>query len=181
VSAPATAASGDAVTAAGRRSLAHRGGRAELALAGLVLGVGVVVLVSTAQTEVPVVDNVMGPRFFPFVVGTLLVATGLWLAVDVLRGGRGEPDVDENLDPGLPTDWRALAVIAGAFLAHVLLVLPAGWPVAGAVLFGGVAVALGARLRVAVPVAVVLAALVFVVFEYLLGVPLPVGVLEGVV
>jgi putative tricarboxylic transport membrane protein len=169
------------MSAAAQTTVGRRGGRAELGLAALVLTVGAVVLVSTAQTEVPLVDDEVGPRFFPFVVGALLVVTGAWLAVDVLRGGRGEPDVDENLDPGLPSDWRALAMIGGAFLAHVLLVVPAGWPVAGAVLFAGVAVALGARPRVAAPVAVVLAALVFVVFEYLLGVPLPVGMLEGVV
>lgn len=171
---PATAA-----TAAARAKAP--GGRTELGMAALVVAVGVVVLVGTTQIDEPLVDNVVGPRFFPYGVGSLLVATGVWLAVDVLRGGRGRPDVDENLDPSLPCDWRAVGVIGGAFLAHVLLVVPAGWPVAGAVLFAGVAVALGARLRVAAPVAVALAAVVFAVFEYALGVPLPLGLFEGVV
>jgi putative tricarboxylic transport membrane protein len=157
------------------------GGRAELGMAALVVAIGVVVLVGTTQIDEPIVDNVVGPRFFPYGVGALLVTAGVWLAVDVLRGGRGQPDVDENLDPSLPCDWRAVAVIVGAFLAHVLLVVPAGWPVAGAVLFAGVAVALGARLRVAAPVAVLLASVVFAVFEYALGVPLPLGMLDEVV
>lgn len=156
-------------------------GRAELVVAALLLAAGAVVLVDTAGVQAPITSGVVGPRFVPFGVGGLLVVVGAWLAVDVLRGGRGMPEAEQDVDPAAASDWRAVAGITAAFVAHAALVQPAGWPVAGAVLFWGVAVSLGASLLRAAAVAVVLSGVVFVVFDVLRGVPLPAGVLEGVV
>lgn len=156
-------------------------GRAELGLAALVVLIGAVVLANTATLQTPATVNVVGPKVFPFAVGALLMLVGGWLALDVMRGGHGAPDAGEDVDLSRRGDWRTVAYVAGAFAAHVLLLRPAGWPIAGAVLFWGVAVALGARHRVrAAAVAVALSALVYALFS-LLGVSLPAGVLEGVV
>ncbi len=156
-------------------------GRAELGLAALVLAIGATVLLQAATLETPATVNVVGPRVFPALVGALLVVVGGWLAVDVLRGGHGDPEAGEDVDTSRPSDWRALGYVTAAFAAHVVLLRPAGWFIAGAVLFWGVAVALGARNRLrAAGVAVVLSAAVYLVFSYLLGVSLPTGVLRGV-
>lgn len=156
-------------------------GRAELGLAALVVTVGVVVLVDASRISAPETSNAVGPRFFPLLVGLLLVVVGGWLAVDVLRGGTGEPEIEEDVDLSRPSDWRTLALLVAAFVVHALLIGPAGWPVAGAVLFWGTAAALGSRswLRDGA-VSVALAVLVWLVFARGLGVGLPAGPLfEG--
>lgn len=157
-----------------------RTGKAELALAALVAVVGVVVLVDAYRIVAPATSNAVGPRFFPLVVGVLLVVAGSWLAVDVLRGGTGQPEIEEDIDLARPSDWRTLALLTAAFVVHALLIKPAGWPVAGAVLFWGTAAALGSRswLRDAA-VSVTLAVIVYLVFARGLGVSLPAGPLFG--
>jgi putative tricarboxylic transport membrane protein len=156
-------------------------GRAELGLAALLLALGVFLLVETQRIAVPVSANTIGPRFFPTVVGGVLVVVSLWLAVDVLRGGAGEMEAAEDVDVSRSSDWRTLALLSGVFLGHAVLLEPLGFPVAAALLFFGVAASLGSRRWARdAAVAAVLAVLVFVVFARGLGVGLPAGVLQGV-
>lgn len=157
-------------------------GKAELGLAVLLLAIGVFLLVETQRIAVPVNANAVGPRFFPTVVGVVLVVVSLWLAVEVLLGGHGQMEAAEDVDASPSSDWRTLALLSGTFLGHAFLIEPLGFPVAAALLFFGVAASLGSR-RWARDgaVAVVLALLVFVVFARGLGVGLPAGVLQGVV
>lgn len=156
-------------------------GRAELGLAALLLAIGVFLLVETQRIAVPVNANAVGPRFFPTVVGAVLVVVSLWLAVDVLRGGRGEMEAAEDVDVSRSSDWRTLALLSAVFLGHAFLLEPLGFPVTAALLFFGVAAALGSRRWARdAAIAVVLAVLVFVVFARGLGVGLPAGVLQGV-
>ena len=67
------------------------------------------------------------------------------LAVDVLRGGRGEAEGGEDVDLSHPSDWRTLLLLVAAFVANVVLIEPVGWWFSGAVLFLGCAYALGSR------------------------------------
>ena len=157
-------------------------GRAELGLAALLLAIGVFLLVETQRIAVPVNANAIGPRFFPTVVGAVLVVVSHWLAVDVLRGGRGAMQAAEDVDTRRSSDWRTLAILSAVFLGHAFLLEPLGFPVAAALLFFGVAAALGSRRWARdAAVSVVLAVTVFLVFARALGVGLPAGVLDGVV
>jgi putative tricarboxylic transport membrane protein len=157
-------------------------GRSELLVAALVVAVGVFVLVQTAAITVPQTANVVGPKFFPTAVGAALLVVGVWLAVDVLKGGHGDPDVGEDVDLSRPSDWRTIGLLGGAFALHAALIDVAGWPVAAGVLFWGSAFALGSR-RYArdAAVTVVLVAVVFTAFTRGLGLTLPAGVLGPVV
>ena len=111
-------------------------------------------------------------------------AAGRWpliLAVDVLRGGRGEAEAGEDVDLDEPSDWRTVALLAGIFLATAALIDPLGFPITGALLFWGSAYALGSRNLSRDPlIAAVLSLATFAVFNTLLGVPLPGGPLMGV-
>jgi putative tricarboxylic transport membrane protein len=123
----------------------------------------------------------VGPGAVPVVVGSLLVIVAGFLAVDVARGGRGEPEGGEDIELTGRSDWRTVALLAAAFVANALLIEPLGWPVSGAILFWGSAFALGSRhyVRDAV-IAVVLSVGSWYLFVLGLGISLPVGILRGI-
>jgi putative tricarboxylic transport membrane protein len=115
------------------------------------------------------------------VVGALLLITAVFLAVDVLRGGRGEPEGGEDIDLAGGTDWRTILLLAAAFVANALLIEPVGWWFSGAVLFWGSAFALGSRHYVRdAAIAFALSFGTFYLFVLGLGTTLPPGVLRGI-
>jgi putative tricarboxylic transport membrane protein len=157
-------------------------GRSELVVALLLLALGALVLFDTAQLEPGLGQRgPIGPKAVPTVLGVLLLVTAVLLAVDVLRGGRGEPEGGEDVDLSHRADWRALLLICGAFLANIVLIERAGWPVSGAVLFYGCAYALGSRRYVRDGlIAVALSVGTWYLFAAGLGISLPVGILKGI-
>lgn len=154
----------------------------ELVIAVVVAGLGVFVLLEARTIVVPGSANTLGPRAFPFLVGGLLLAAGVVLLVQVLRGRLGREEGGEDVDLEMRTDWRTVAILAAVFVVHVFAINPLGWPFAGTILFAGSAVALGARpWWRALLVGLVLALLIQVVFGALLGLSLPPGpLLRGV-
>lgn len=158
-------------------------GRSELGVAAFLLLIGVVVVVDAARLPESIGQvGVVGPKAVPFVVGGLLVVTAVLLAVDVLRGGKGEEEAGEDIDLAHPADWRTVGLLAGAFLSNALLIERIGWPLSGALLFFGAAFALGARRLV--PLVAVSLAMSFgsqLLFAHGLGVSLPAGVMSQVI
>lgn len=151
----------------------------EYAFGGLVAAIGVFTLVD-ATTIAARADNAVGPRAFPYAVGALLVVTGVAAIVATARGKLGEAEEGEDVDAGVRTDWVTLGKLGAVLVAHLVLIGLAGWPVAAAVLFFGAAWTLGAVWWRALPVAVVMALVVQVVFAHGLGLSLPAGIFEGV-
>jgi putative tricarboxylic transport membrane protein len=123
----------------------------------------------------------VGPTTVPIAVGILLVVTAVLLAVNVLRGGRGEQEAGEDVDLEHGSDWKTLGLLVVAFVANILLIERLGWPVSGAVLFFGTTFALGSRhlIRNAV-VSVALSVGTWYLFNLGLGIALPVGILKGI-
>lgn len=159
------------------------GERSELAVVGFLATLGVLVLLDAATMPPnPSQYGPVGPQAVPYAVGGLLLVTAVVLAVDVLRGGRGESESGEDVDLSTPPEWRTVLLLAAAFAANIALIDYAGFLVSGTVLFWGSVYALGGRryLRDAV-VAVVLTVLTYLLFAYGLGVPLPAGPLDGVI
>lgn len=166
--------------AAGRRSWLRE--RSELGVCVLLLALGVLVLTDALTMDVDITQRgPVGPKTVPVVVGAGLLVIAALLAVDVLRGGRGEAEGGEDVDLSEPADWRTVLLLSGIFLGSAALIEPAGFPVAGALLFWGAAFALGSRRVDRDPlIAAVLSLITYVVFDKLLGVPLPGGPLMGV-
>ncbi|WP_100499166.1 tripartite tricarboxylate transporter TctB family protein [Geodermatophilus chilensis] len=157
-------------------------GRSELGVALFLGALGVLVVVSALLLpESRIARGPVGPAAVPVVVGGLLVVTSVFLAVDVWRGGRGEPEGGEDIELTGRSDWRTVAMLAAAFLANALLIEPLGWVISGAVLFWGSAFALGSRhyVRDAV-IAVALSMGSFYLFALGLGIVLPPGILRGI-
>jgi putative tricarboxylic transport membrane protein len=169
------------MTSAPRGSVEEQG-RSELGVALFLGALGLLVIVSALLLpESAIARGPVGPAAVPVVVGGLLVVVSVFLAIDVLRGGRGEPEGGEDIELGGGTDWRTIAIVAASFLANALLIEPLGWPVSGAILFWGAAFALGSRhyIRDAV-IAVALGVGSWYLFVLGLGISLPVGILEGI-
>jgi putative tricarboxylic transport membrane protein len=159
-----------------------RKNRAELGVSLLLAVVGAAVVLDAARLDVPYSQSdPVGPRTVPFIVGGLLLVCAVALAVNVLRGGSGEAEEGEDIDLSAPTEWRVVLPLLGAFLANILLIDVLGWVISGALLFWGSSWALGSRhlVRDAV-ISVTLALVTFYGFYVGLGIPLPAGVLEGV-
>lgn len=157
-------------------------GRSELGIALLLGAAGAVVLVDAAGLVTPYSQSdPVGPRTVPYIVAALLIGCAVLLAVNVLRGGRGEAEAGEDIDLTHPSDWRTVLPLVGAFLANVLLIDAAGWVISGTVLFWGSVWALGSRhyLRDGL-VSLALSLLTFYGFYLGLGIALPAGLLEGI-
>ena len=157
-------------------------GRSELGVALFLGALGLLVIVSALLLpESRIARGPVGPAAVPVVVGGLLVLTSVFLAVDVWRGGRGEPEGGEDIELTGGSDWRTVALLAVAFLANALLIEPLGWVFSGAILFWGSAFALGSRhyVRDAV-IAVALSIGSFYLFALGLGIVLPPGILRGI-
>jgi putative tricarboxylic transport membrane protein len=157
-------------------------GRSEYGVALFLAALGVLVVVQgLLLPESQVARGPVGPAAVPVLVGGLLVVVGAFLAFDVARGGRGEPEGGEDIEITGGSDWPTIAMLAAAFVANALLIEPLGWVFSGAILFWGSAFALGSRhyVRDAV-IAFALSFGSWYLFALGLGIVLPPGVLEGI-
>jgi putative tricarboxylic transport membrane protein len=123
----------------------------------------------------------VGPRLFPTAIGVILIVLAVILAVAIPRGSVGEADAGEDVDPDTPSDWRTVGLLVGVFVATILLVKPLGWAITGALLFAGAATILGSRHYVRnIVIGAVLSVGSFYAFYSGLGIPLPAGILDGI-
>lgn len=114
----------------------------------------------------------VGPRAFPAMIGLGLVLVGgihLWGARTV--------DVESEVDPA-EYDWRAVLGVAGVFGVQIFLLPWLGWMPTAVFLFMGVSRAFGAKsYRWTFVIGLILASVTFLLFNFVLGLNLPAGVL----
>lgn len=157
-------------------------GRAELGVALLLGAASVLVFLDANGLVTPYSkSDPVGPKTVPFVVAALLMVCAVLLAINVLRGGKGEAEGGEDVDLAHPADWKTVLPLAGAFILNILLIDWAGWVISGTVLFWGSVLALGSRryFRDGL-ISVALSLLTFYGFYLGLGIALPAGLLEGI-
>lgn len=157
-------------------------GRSELGVALLLGAVGVIVLVDALALATPYSQSdPVGPKTLPYIVSGVLIVCAVLLAVNVLLGGQGEAEGGEDIDLTHPADWKTVLPLVGAFVANILLIDWAGWVISGTVLFWGSAWALGSRHYVRDGIiSILLAVITFYGFYLGLGIPLPAGLLKGI-
>ncbi len=157
-------------------------GRSEFGVALFLGALGVVIIVQALLLpESLIARGPVGPKAVPLVVGGLLVIVAAVLAIDVARGGRGEPEGGEDVDLTGRSDWATMALLVAAFVANALLIESLGWPISGAILFWGAAFALGSRRYIRdAAIALVLSVGTWYLFVLGLGIALPVGILRGI-
>ena len=121
----------------------------------------------------------VGPGMVPRIVGTLTFFLGVLLLREAFTGGfRG---VDEEAEVHRPMDWVAFAWVSAGLLGYGLAIEHAGFILSSTLLFVLVARGFGSRrwLLNAV-VGLVLAVIVYAIFNYGLGLTLPAGILKGI-
>jgi putative tricarboxylic transport membrane protein len=195
-------------TAAGTTAKPQASGMAELLVPAILVAIAVFLIIGTANMVQPPSVQRPGPTFFPGIIIALLLVMAALSTVQTLRTVRArragllqdeqEAHLDADGDPieeippdpppgrepwpvGAVTDWRAVLTVLGSLVAFMVLLRPVGWIVAAAVLFWGVAYALGSRRPLFdVSVALVMSSVIQLTFGYLLGLNLPAGFLAGV-
>ncbi|MFC4146440.1 tripartite tricarboxylate transporter TctB family protein [Micromonospora mangrovi] len=156
--------------------------RAQYGVCAFLALVGGLVLADAARTGHAISSaDPIGPKPVPILLGVLLLIVAAVYAVDVARGGTGEPEAGEDVDLSSPIDWRTVLLLIGAFLVNAVLIERLGWVISGTLLFWGSAFALGNRHHVRnLLIAVALSLITFYTFAIGLGVNLPAGVLQGI-
>ena len=110
-----------------------------------------------------------------------MIVLAIILAIAIPRGSTGEEEGGEDIDTSTPADWRTVGLLVGLFVAVIVLVVPLGWAITGTLLFAGAATILGSKRYVLnVIIGVVLAVGSFYAFYSGLGIPLPAGILDGI-
>ena len=134
----------------------------------------------------PVPGQQVGPNVFPLVVGVGLAICGGMIALGIGRSYEDEAEADlakitgPAEDVGQSHSWlRGLMALLppGLLLFYVLAVDRLGFLPTAAVIVLGTSLALGARLRLALGMAIAAPLFVNLVFSKLLRVPLPSGLL----
>lgn len=152
----------------------------QLGLAAALVVVGAYTVYDATTLRVGFGDPV-GPRVFPYVIGSVTIVLGVLLVVATLRGDVPEAEGGEDIDLRQPADWTTVLKLVGVLMFTVLTVSFLGWAISGAILFVGSAWSLGSRTLVRdVIVGLVLSVVSWYAFHEGLGVILPAGILDGV-
>lgn len=150
----------------------------ELAFAGSLLILGLVVLYDTSKMLVPPGSGTVGPQIFPYLVSGFVIFISLGLFVQIFRGNLGVPEGTEFGEVVEKTDFKSLAMVAGSMLTYPLLIERAGFIIASSVVFFGVAFAYGAKnLLKNLAISVIFSLIVYFAFSKGLNVSLPAGIL----
>ncbi len=153
----------------------------ELAFAGSLLLLGIIVLIDTNNMLVPPGSGSVGPQVFPTIIGIFIIAVSIILAIEILRGNYGQPEGTEFGEIKAKTDWKTLSTVAASILTYPFLIESAGFVIASTVVFFGVGYAYGARKLIRnLLIALIFSLIVFLTFTEFLNVNLPAGLLKGI-
>lgn len=144
-------------------------GRTDRVLGAALVALGLAAVWGAQAIEVRFLGDPVGPKPFPTAAGVVLALSGLFVA----------------LRPGPKVAWPApsrLAAIAAAVAAlalYAVLMRPLGFVLATALAVSVSAIVFGARARAAVPFGLGVGAALYALFDRVLEIPLPKGVLAG--
>jgi putative tricarboxylic transport membrane protein len=151
----------------------------QLGLAALLAVIGGFTLYNASTLEVGFADPV-GPRVFPYVVGTVMIGLAVLLTVATFRGDLPEEEGGEDVDLTHPADWGTVLKLVAVLVFTIATINLLGWAINGALLFAGSAWALGSRtLLKDLLIGVVLSLTSWYAFYVGLGIPLGAGLLDG--
>ena len=140
----------------------------ELIVGAFVLAIGLFIGLETYEMA-STGTTVVGPQLFPYIVAFGLIAVGVSLLREAVSGHVAH-------ERGFELDWRAVALGSGGLILQMLLLERLGWIIATTLMFILATLAFRERrVFLSVVIGLVLTALTFAVFNYGLGLGLPVG------
>lgn len=141
----------------------------EAVLGGLVLGLGLFIAIETSSLQVAPSNAAIGPTLFPYLVATGLVIVGTLVLSQAFFGHIAH-------ERGFELDWLAVSIVAGGLILQILFIERLGWVISTTILFVAVAAAFGSRQwLVNIAIGLVLTLLALAVFNWGLGLSLPMG------
>ena len=153
--------------------------RSQYVLAAALALVGLYTIIDARGLNVGFGDPV-GPRVFPYLIGTGMIVLAILLAIVTARGDIAEAEAGEDVDLTSPADWVTVGKLVGILVLNLLLVNVLGWVITGTLLFAGCAWSLGSRTLVRDVIVGAVMSVASWYFFWGLGVPLPPGVLDGI-
>ncbi len=159
----------------------RRRDKAQYGLAALLAVIGAYVLYDASTLSPAFSDQPVQPSAFPYVVGGALLVLAALLALAAARGDVPEAEEGEDVDLTVQADWPTVAKLVAVFSLNIALIDLLGWAITGAFLFAGTAWVLGSRRHLFdVVVGALLSVGTWYGFYVGLGVPIPPGILDGV-
>jgi putative tricarboxylic transport membrane protein len=152
--------------------------RGELFVSLALTALGIFVIMGTQSIPAGAGYSQIGPRAFPYLIGSGLLIIGGILTWQAVSGGwRNVPmDQEEHASP----DWAAFALISAAVILHMVSIGWAGFILASTFLFILIARGFGScRVVRDIVVGAVLSTAAFFIFTLGLGLKLPNGLLGG--
>lgn len=150
----------------------HRPDRAALVIAAVLASVGLVIGWSTAGMGGAASYSRIGPATFPYVIAAAFLGLSVWTAVAAFRGEFPAREKQQLA----PMVW-----IVGGLAAQMLLLKTAGFSIATGLLFAATARGFGrGPLWATIPLGVVFAGLIWLVFAQGLTLALPSGAFEQI-
>ena len=156
-----------------RSSEARRPDRAALVIAAILVVVAIGIAWSTSQTGGVAGYSPVGPKTFPYIIAAGLFGLGVLTAIEGWRGDFPERE---------PQALAPMAWIIGGLAVQMLTMKTVGFSIATGLLFAATAKGFGrGPLWFTVPVGIVFAFVVWVIFAKGLQLSLPAGWLESLV
>lgn len=156
----------------------HTTGKRRPDRAALIVAAGLLLLAVIIAVDMQRLSNVasyarIGPQTVPLIVAACLAGLAIWTAIEAWRGDFPERE---------PQEARPVLWIVGGLLAQIALLRFTGFSIATGVLFGFVAYGLGRKaLWIGIPVGIILALAVWILFAMGLSLTLPAGPLESAI
>ncbi len=154
--------------------------KAQYGMAVLLAALGIYTIIDATTLKVGFADPV-GPRVFPYLIGSVMVLLAVLLAVATARGDRGEPEEGEDIDPDAKPDMMTVLKLVAILVFNIATIDFLGWAITGAILFAGCAWALGSRTLLRdVVIGAVISVGSWYFFYSGLDIPLSPGILDGI-
>jgi putative tricarboxylic transport membrane protein len=154
--------------------------KAQYGMAALLAALGIYTIIDATTLKVGFADPV-GPRVFPYLIGSVMVVLAVLLAVAAARGQRGEKEEGEDIDPDAQPDMMTVLKLVAILVFNIATINILGWAITGAILFAGCAWALGSRTLLRdIIIGAVLSVASWYFFYSGLDIPLSPGILDGI-
>lgn len=156
-------------------------GKSALIMPAMLVALALVLIYGIFDMEIAGDAELFGPQAFPWITAGFCLLIAALLTLVILRNPEvPQPVLDEHgrQIASLFSNWRSTGITVGSFLAFTVLLIPAGWIIAGAIVFWGVTVGLGStRYVVNLLIGLAISSVMQLIFAGMLGLSLPPGVM----